>query len=80
LPIQAFAGLPIAVSFIGKTTRPGCNLGLIGKLICSADPMTNRLGYAIRTAEGDENIRCRSREFVETLCIMKPVNGDLPPG
>jgi hypothetical protein len=43
-------------------------------LICGADAMTD----AIRMTERDEDVCCRSRELVETLCIMQPVDCDLP--
>ncbi len=69
----------ITASFIGKATGLRC-MGLIRKLICSAEAMTNDLGYAIRITKSDENVRCHSREFVETLCVMKPVDCDLPHG
>jgi hypothetical protein len=71
----------ITASFIGKATGLICILGLIRKLICSAEAMTSGLGYAIRITKSDENVRCHSREFVETLYVREPVDYcDLPPG
>jgi hypothetical protein len=67
---EAFACLPIAFAFIGTIAGLKCILGLIRKLICSANAMTDDLGYSIRITESDKNVRRRFRELVEAFCVM----------
>jgi hypothetical protein len=78
--LQDFACLPIAASFVRKTTAVKRQIGSIRKPICGADATTDRFGDAIRIAESDENVRCRGCELVETFCIMEPVDRNLPFG
>ena len=75
--LQDVASLPISASFIEKIAGLQCILGSICKLICGADAMIDGLGDAIRMTESDEDVCCPSREFIETLCIMEPVDCDL---
>jgi hypothetical protein len=74
--LQDVASLPISASFIETIAGLQCILGSICKLVCGA-AVIDGLGDATRMTESDENVCCPSREFIETLCTMEPVDCDL---